>query len=122
MPVSIRHYWYGLRGRVVLNYNWDVINHDSVVLISASEAKWDRNSREPWKAPRFVGHATITVSNIAPHGPPFDPNHGVTFVVNVDFPTPLYVATDIVVLDPPGHVDYQEEPGYPRVSPASVIR
>ncbi|GJH22827.1 hypothetical protein CBA19CS22_39815 [Caballeronia novacaledonica] len=33
---------------------------------------------------RFIGSASITVENIAPHGPPFDGNHGVTFVVNVD--------------------------------------
>jgi hypothetical protein len=44
----------------------------------------------------------------------------VTFVVNVDFPTPLYIATDIVVLDPPHYIDYQQEPGYPRVDRASI--
>ena len=120
MAESIRHHWWGLRGRVVLNYNWDRIQHDSVVLISASEARWDRDSRTPWDAQRFVGAATITVCNIAPHGPPYDPNHGVTFVVNVDFPTPLYIATDIVVLDPPHYIDYQQEPGYPRVDRASI--
>jgi hypothetical protein len=39
------------------------------------------------------------VSNVAPHGPPWDPNHGVTFVVNVDWDGPLHVVTDITVLD-----------------------
>jgi hypothetical protein len=120
MAESVRHYWWGIQGRVVLNYNWDRIQHDSVVLIGASEARWDRDSRNPWHAPRFVGDATITVCNIAPHGPPYDPNNGVTFVVNVDFPSPLYIATDIVVFDPPHHIDYQEEPGYPRVARASI--
>jgi hypothetical protein len=46
------------------------------------------------------------VQNIAPHGPPFDPNHGVTFVVNVDWPNPLTIVTDITLLDnPPVEVD-----------------
>ena len=120
MAESIRHYWWGLRGRVVLNYNWDRIQHDSVVLISASEARWDRDSRTPWDAQRFVGAASLTVCTVAPAGRPYDPNHGVTFVVNVDFPTPLYIATDIVVLDPPHYIDSQQEPGYPRVDRASI--
>ena len=62
------------------------------------------------RTPRFVGDATITVSNIAPHGPPFDPNHGVTFVVNMDFPTPLYIATDIVVFDPQSILTIRRSP------------
>ncbi len=48
---------------------------------------------------RFIGAANISVDNIAPHGPPYDPNHGVTFVVNVDWHSPLNIVTDITVLD-----------------------
>ena len=55
---------------------------------------------------RFIGAASIAVENVAPHGPPFDPNHGVTFVVNIDWPSPLTIVTDITVLDsPPVEVD-----------------
>ena len=50
---------------------------------------------------RYVGDANITVCNIAPHSPPFDPNHGVTFVVQIDWETPLNIVADITVLDKP---------------------
>ena len=46
-----------------------------------------------------MGSASVTVSNISPHGPPYDANHGVTFVVTVDWGSPLDIVTDITVLD-----------------------
>jgi hypothetical protein len=91
MPKTIRKYWGARHGRVVLNYNWSAIDKDSVVLITASEYNAQRV--------RFVGAASITVANVAPHGPPFDNNHGVTFVVNVDWGSPINLVTDITVLD-----------------------
>lgn len=93
---SIRQYWTGLRGRVPLNLNWGAIDHDSVVLVTASE--YTVNAAAPQTSQRFVGAASITVANITPHGPPYDPNRGVTFVVHVDWGTPLNVVTDITVL------------------------
>jgi len=54
---------------------------------------------DPTHFPRFVGNANVTVNNISPHGPPDDPNHGVTFVVTVDWRSPLNIVTDITVLD-----------------------
>jgi hypothetical protein len=94
---TCRQYWWGLQGRNELNFNWDAIDHDSVVLISASE--YGPDDGDPPHSPRFVGDATIRVRNVSPHGPPFDPNHGVTFVVTVDWDEPLHVVTDISVLD-----------------------
>jgi hypothetical protein len=91
MPQTIRKYWGAFHGRVTLNYNWPAIDQDSVVLITASE--YNNNHV------RFIGAASITVANIAPHGPPFDPNHGVTFVVNVDWGSPLNIVTDITLFD-----------------------
>ena len=91
MPQTIRKYLGSLHGRVTLNFNWPAIDRDSVVVITASEYN---NQRV-----RFIGAASITVANIAPHGPPYDPNHGVTFVVNVDWASPLNIVTDITVLD-----------------------
>ena len=93
MTQTIRKYWGAFKGRVTLNYNWPAIDHDSVVLVTVSE--YNNNHV------RFIGSATIGVSNVAPHGPPFDPNHGVTFVVHVDWQTPLNIVTDITVLDKP---------------------
>ena len=97
MPQTVRQYWQGLHGRVPLNFNWGAINHNSVVLVSAAEYNVDAAS--PATSPRFVGAANITVSNVCPHSPPYDPNHGVTFVVTVDWPQPLNIVTDITVLD-----------------------
>jgi hypothetical protein len=97
MPQTCRQYWWNLQGRRRLNFNWAAIDHDSTVLISASEYMPDGS--DPARSPRFVGAANITVDNISPHGPPYDPNHGVTFVVTVDWGSPLHVVTDITVLD-----------------------
>lgn len=94
---SVRQYWTGIRGRQALNLNWDAINHDSTVHVTAAE--WRRDPGTPQQSPRFVGAANITVRNVSPHGPPHDPNHGVTFVVTVDWPEPLDIVTDIVVAD-----------------------
>jgi hypothetical protein len=93
MPQTIRKYWGPLQGRMQLNFNWSVIDHDSTVLISASEYNAQRI--------RFIAEASITVDGIVPHGPPYDPagNHGVTFFVTVQWSTPINVVTDITVLD-----------------------
>lgn len=93
MTQTIRKYWGAFKGRATLNYNWPAIDHNSVVLVTVSEYNNDHV--------RFIGSATIGVSNVAPHGPPFDPNHGVTFVVHVDWEKPLNIVTDITVLDKP---------------------
>jgi precorrin-3B methylase len=92
MPQTIRQYWGPLNGRVPLNYNWNIILHSSTVLVTASQY-------DPSNLKRFVGDATITVDNIEPHSPPWDPNNGVTFVVTVDWPSPLPVVTDITVME-----------------------
>src|SRR5262245_39431404 len=96
MPQTIRHYWGPTHGRIVLNYNWDAIDHDSVVLITASQYVL---TDPPSDEHRFIGDANFTVSNIAPHGPPYDANRGVTFVVNVDWGSDIGLVTDIIVLD-----------------------
>jgi hypothetical protein len=101
MPQTIRQFWTNKMGRNVLNFNWDAINHDSVVLISASEYNLDNTPNHH----RFVGDADVTVLNISPHGPPFDPNHGVQFVLQVDWESPLNIVTDITVLDKPTDVE-----------------
>lgn len=105
MPQSVRQYWWNKSGRCQLNFNWDAIDNDSVVLVQASEYTPDGN--DPTHSPRFVGAANITVANVAPHGPPYDVNHGVTFVVNVDWGAPLHIVTDITVLDAPVDIEYQ---------------
>jgi hypothetical protein len=106
MARTCRQYWWNLQGRSQLNFNWDAINHNSVVLISASEYAVDPG--DPAHSPRFVGAANVSVDNISPHGPPLDPNHGVTFIVTVDWGSPLHIVTDITVLDrPPIDIEFQ---------------
>jgi len=109
MAQTIRHYW-GPKGPglVPLNYNWSLINFDSVVLVTVSEYKLQDPPSDSF---RFLGSATISVANISPHGPPYDPNgnHGVSFVVDVDWNTALPIATDITVFNngaPPEEIDY----------------
>lgn len=88
------------------NYNWPIINHDSVVLITAAQFQTTVPTSSEH---RYIGGAAVTVESIVPHGPPYDPNgnHGVTFVVNIDSPTPVTVATDIIVLlSAPVEIDY----------------
>jgi hypothetical protein len=100
MPQTIRKFWPdGKIGRTPLNFNWNAIDSDSVVLITASEYVPQPNPPPGANLQRFVGDASIRIDNISPHGPPFDNNRGVTFVVNVDFPQPLFIVTDITVLD-----------------------
>ena len=99
MPATIRKYWAPFAGRANLNYNWPIIDHDSTVIVTASECNAEKV--------RFIGAASITVDSIAPHGPPYDPNHGVTFVVDVNWGSPLNIVTDITVLDnKPVDIDY----------------
>jgi len=85
-------------GRNVVNLNWDAINADSVVMVSASEYTANSQQLPDGSDQRFIGAADVTVANVTPHGPPFDPNHGVTFVVEVGWSAPLTICTDIAVI------------------------
>lgn len=104
MPQHVRKYWGPLKGRVPLNFNWGAINANSIVHVAASEyiPESDPDAHGGFadaNHQRFIGSANVTVSNIAPHGPPWDANQGVTFVVNVDWPHPIPIVTDITVFD-----------------------
>jgi hypothetical protein len=88
---------YRAHGRTPANFNTPSIHDNSVVLVTASEFTTLGNNPHH----RFIGNANVSVSNIAPHGPPFDPNNGVTFVLNVDWDSDLNILVDITVLDSP---------------------
>jgi len=99
MPRTVRKFWpEPFSGVVPLNFNWDSIESDSVVVVTASEYVPQANPPQR-NLRRFVGDASIRVDDIAPHGPPFDNNRGVAFIVNVNFPKPLFIVTDITVFD-----------------------
>ena len=52
MAQTCRQYWWNLQGRSPSNFNWDAIDHDWVVLTSASEYGVDPG--DPAHSPRFV--------------------------------------------------------------------
>lgn len=98
VPVTARVFWKMNPGHNVVNLNWDAISADSIVMVSASE--YDSNSQQlPDRTDkRFIGPASVTVANVQPHGPPFDSNHGVGFVVDVAWSAPLNICTDIAII------------------------
>jgi hypothetical protein len=98
VPMSARIFWQMNPGRNVVNLNWGAINADSVVMISASEYNSNSQQLPNMTDQRFVGAASIRVANVTPHGAPFDPNQGVTYVVEVDWSAPLNICTDISVI------------------------
>jgi hypothetical protein len=105
--MQARVFWQMNPGRNVVNLNWDAISADSVVLVSASEYNSNSQQLPDGSDQRFVGAADVTVANVTPHGPPFDANHGVTFVVEVGWSSPLTICTDIaLVADKPDAVVY----------------
>jgi hypothetical protein len=98
LPMAIRIYWRMNPGRNVVNLNWPAVSADSVVVVSASEYNAGSQELPDGSDQRFVGAAPVTVDNVTPHGPPFDPNQGVTFAVNVGWSAPLNICTDIALL------------------------
>lgn len=110
MTQSIRVFWPPRNGRASVNFDWpgSPLQANSVVLVTASEYDPSALPDADGSAKRFVGAANIRVNNIAPHGPPSDPNPGVTFMLEVDWGSPLNVCTDIIVLDDAPQVFYVE--------------
>jgi hypothetical protein len=86
------------RGRVAMNQNDARINERSVVVITACEIETVGNNPHH----RFLGAADVWVSNIAPHGPPSDPNNGVEWIPHVDWDQDLNILIDVTLLDSPG--------------------
>jgi hypothetical protein len=95
VPQSVRVFWRMNPGRNVVNLNWGALSADSVVMVSASEYNAGSPKLADGSDQRFVGAADVKVANVTPHGPPFDPNRGVTFVVEVGWGSPLNICTDI---------------------------
>jgi hypothetical protein len=94
---TIRVFWRNARTGW-FNFNWNgVINHNSVVHISACECIF------PDGAIRHRGAAPIWVKNVRPHGPNAGDTitGGVEFFLQIDWDSPLHVAVDITVLGEP---------------------
>ncbi|HJX29722.1 MAG TPA: hypothetical protein VJ885_17610 [Thermoanaerobaculia bacterium] len=105
MSQSIRWVVRGVRGRVRVRFNWEIITLRSVVHVTAGEVSF--GSSQIQAAPPFqnfsyiLGEADIWVSNISPHRNDYNPNRpaGVSFILHVDWPDPLDVAITMTVED-----------------------
>jgi len=90
MAKVYRIYWGRYRGGVTCTVKSPVINHQSVVFISASEGDEGNTTESP---KRYVGLASINIENIAP----FD--GGVVFHMRISWGEPIPVWTDIFIAD-----------------------
>jgi hypothetical protein len=88
---QLRRIFLGRRkGRLKVTFSSRAINHQSVVLVSASEGDEGNSTASP---KRFVGAANVHVENIAP----FD--GGVAFIISILWNDPLPIWADIYVAD-----------------------
>ena len=79
-----------------LTLTWPPIHRDSTVLIAASEYRTLGVQGGTPVIDRYLGDAEIRISNIAPE-------EGVVgFYITVDWSSPLNIAVDFMIIDPPG--------------------
>lgn len=100
---TIRVFWRNVSTGWI-NFNWDgVITPQSVVHVSACECFFPESIIGVEGVGRTRGAAPIWVKNVRPHGPnPGDTiTGGVEFYLQIDWDTPLSVATDITVFGEP---------------------
>jgi hypothetical protein len=87
-------------GRRRQNLQISGVNTTSVAIITAAEYSPEFvPPNHPNERRRHLGDANIWVSNVSVHGDDGTPNNGVEFIINVDWPDPLFVVVDITILD-----------------------
>jgi hypothetical protein len=103
-PRTIRVFWKSA-STGWFNFNWNgVITDKSVVHISACECQFNPQTLFGVEGVfRHRGLAPIWVKNVRPHGPnPGDTiTGGVEFFLQIDWDSPLSIATDITVMGEP---------------------
>jgi len=102
MARSIRVLYRGVQGRVRRNFNWQPINLDSPVIITAAEFRPQFDG--PFGGPKtlgrpHLGEANVYVTNVGPHGQGDVEAGGVEFHLHADFGSPVDVVVTITVLD-----------------------
>jgi hypothetical protein len=101
MARSIRLLYRARKGTIRLNHNWDAINLDSAVILTAAEfiPQFDLPMGGPkTKGRPNLGAANVYVTNVGPHGA-FGEAGGVEFLLHVDWGSPLDVIVTITVLE-----------------------
>ena len=105
MSQSVRWVVRNVQGRVRADFTWNIIDVRSVVHISAGQVNYGASQIQtspPYQNFSYVlGDADVWVSNISPHRNSYNPNKpaGVSFILHVNWPSPLDVAIDITVED-----------------------
>jgi hypothetical protein len=105
MARSIRMFYRAQQGTIRKNVNWDAIEVDSAVIITAAEFTFHEGT---FGGPKTLGRpnlgaAPVYVTNVGPHGG--QPGTGgeaggVEFLLHVDFSSPLAVIVTITAEDP----------------------
>jgi hypothetical protein len=85
-------------GATKLTLTWLPIHRNSIVLISASEYRQIGVQGDTPVIDRFLGDAPISINNIAPE------EGVVNFYITIDYKTPIDVAADFVIIDPPANM------------------
>jgi hypothetical protein len=83
------------------NFNWDAINIDSAVIVTAAEIANFVGAIAGFKTvgrPN-LGAASVWVSNVGAHGGPGGEAGGVEFLLHVDNPGPLRIVVTITALE-----------------------
>jgi hypothetical protein len=93
MPRHARVFWGSHQGIKRYELRWRPVRFDSVVLISASEGPPPAPMQFAMIPNRFVGDAVFRVQNISPR------DGSVEFVVEVVWPDPLPLWTDVTLFD-----------------------
>jgi hypothetical protein len=89
-----------IRGRHRQNIQIAGVNTTSVAIITAAEYSPEKvPPNHPNERVRNLGDANIWVSNVGVHGDDGTPNNGVEFIINVEYPRPLFVVVDITIVD-----------------------
>lgn len=100
MAQSIRVLYRGQKGTTRKNFNWNPINLDSAVIVTAAEFSphFGDLVRPKTLGRPHLGAANIYVTNVGPHGPEPEVG-GVEFLLHVDWETPLDIIVTITVLE-----------------------
>lgn len=99
MARSVRALYQGVQGRVRLNLNWDAINLNSAVIITAAEWAPSGGIFGLTVGRPVLGEANVYVTNVGPHGVPNGEAGGVEFHLHVDWGAPLDVIVTVTVLE-----------------------
>lgn len=102
MARSIRVLYRGMKGTIRQNFNWDPLNLDSTVIITAAEfiPAFGGFGGGPKTLGRpNLGAANVYVTNVGPHGVAGGEAGGVEFLLHVDWDSPLDIVATITVLD-----------------------